>query len=138
MFRQDGEMVAKGRTVLFVSHNMQTVAAGPDRAGNSAARRPHGGDGKIRGNHLEQISGASTSRRMIRFTRRLRERENGTGPEITRVEVHTSSPGQVQQFGKPMTIDIEIQYAGTGSSFQRLVSDFDPEQPAGSSRAEPR
>jgi lipopolysaccharide transport system ATP-binding protein len=33
---------------------------------------------------------------------------SGTDPEITRVELHTSRSGQLQEFGKSMTIDVEI------------------------------
>ena len=90
-----------GRTVLFVSHNMQTVAGLTERAillqsGRVAAI---GRTSEIIEEYLAEQGEAIT----------LYERAaSGTQPEITRVELHTTRPGQLQEFGKPMTIDVEI------------------------------
>jgi ABC-type polysaccharide/polyol phosphate transport system ATPase subunit len=91
-----------GRTVLFVSHNMQTVAGLTERAillqsGRVAAI---GRSAEIIEQYLAEQGPAST----------VYERAaSGTQPEITRVELHTTRFGQLQQFGKPMTIDVEIR-----------------------------
>ena len=90
-----------GRTVLFVSHNMQTVAGLTERAillqsGRVAAI---GRTSEIIEQYLAEQGAAST----------VYERPaSGTQPEITRVELHTTRSGQLQEFGKPMTIDVEI------------------------------
>ena len=92
---------SSGRTVLFVSHNMQTVAGLTERAillrdGRIAAM---GRSAEI----IEEYLASHTAEDPA-----YRKAPSGSEPEITRVEVHTSAPGQVQQYGKPMSLDIEI------------------------------
>ncbi|HWO36793.1 MAG TPA: ABC transporter ATP-binding protein [Candidatus Acidoferrum sp.] len=112
-----------GRTVLFVSHNMQTVAGLTERAillqsGRIAAI---GRSAEIIEQYLAEQGPTNT----------IYERPaSGTHPEITRVELHTSRSGQLQQFGKPMAIDIEI-YApelvpNAAVSFQIMTSRHQP------------
>ena len=89
-----------GRTVLFVSHNMQTITGLTQRAvllreGRVAAIGPSAAV-------VEQYLAASASQEMI-YTAPPRDE-----PTITRVEVKTSGPAHVQQYGKPMTIEIEV------------------------------
>ena len=112
-----------GKTVLFVSHNMQTVAGLTERAvllhgGRVAAI---GRSGEI----IEQYLSSELSDDAV-----YRKAATGTEPEITRVELHTSRPGQLQQFGKPMSIDIEIsapdQIPNAAISFQVMTSTNQP------------
>ena len=90
-----------GRTVLFVSHNMQTIAGLTDRAillqaGHVVAI---GRSTEIIKRYLAALApGIAVYHRVA----------SGQRPEITQVELHTSSPGHLQQFGKPMTVDVEI------------------------------
>jgi lipopolysaccharide transport system ATP-binding protein len=66
----------------------------------------------------------------IRDDAMYRKAASGTQPEITRVELHTSDPGQLQQFGKPMRIDIEIsapeQIPNSAISFQIMTNSHQP------------
>jgi lipopolysaccharide transport system ATP-binding protein len=94
-------VAGSGRAVLLVSHNMQTVAGLAESAlllesGRVAAI---GSSAEV----IEQYLATAARGETV-----YRKTTTGTGPEISRVELHTSSPGQVQQFGKPMTVDIEI------------------------------
>ena len=90
-----------GRTVLFVSHNMQTITGLTQRAV------------LLRNGRVASI-GASNDvvqeylRSMTAGVEAFAAAPRGTHPEITRVELHPSGPGAVQQFGKPMAIDIEL------------------------------
>jgi lipopolysaccharide transport system ATP-binding protein len=112
-----------GRTVLFVSHNMQTVAGLTERAillqsGRVAAI---GRSAEI----IEEYLASHTVDDPV-----YRKVASGTEPEIIRVEVHTTCPGQVQQFGKPMTVDIEIHtpepVPNSNVSFQILNTSNQP------------
>lgn len=90
-----------GRTVLFVSHNMQTVAGLTERAillesGRVAAIGPST-------EVIDQYLAAHTSGDTA-----YEKTAGGTHPEITRVELYTSGPANMQQFGKPMTVEVEI------------------------------
>lgn len=90
-----------GRTVLLVSHNMQTIAAFTERtillsSGRVAAIGP---SRDVIEQYLTEHASATTI-----YTQPMR----GEYAEITRVELHTSGPGMLQQFGKPMRVDIEI------------------------------
>jgi lipopolysaccharide transport system ATP-binding protein len=97
--------VAKaGRTVLFVSHNLQTVTGLTDRAillkGGKVIT--DGPPATVVANYLSnQVDGGAT------YERPQADRDSDQ-PQITRVEMHTSSPGNVHQFGKPMKVEIEI------------------------------
>ncbi len=114
---------SSGRTVLFVSHNMQTVAGLTERA-----ILLHGGRMVAMGKSAEIIEQYLAHQPADDPV--YQKTASGTGPEITRVEVHTSSPGQVQQFGKPMTIDIEIHtpepVPNSNVSFQILTPSNQP------------
>jgi lipopolysaccharide transport system ATP-binding protein len=112
-----------GRTVLFVSHNMQTVAGLTERAILLRSGRvvAIGRSVEI----IEQyLAGLATGHAVYQQTPR------GTHPEITRVELHTSSPGQLQQFGKPMTVVVEIHapepVPNANVSFQIMTSSNQP------------
>jgi lipopolysaccharide transport system ATP-binding protein len=90
-----------GRTVLFVSHNMQTITGLTQRAvllreGRVAAIGPSA-------DVVQQYLQASSS-----GIEAFEKAPAGMQPEITRVQLHASGPGSVQQFGKPMTLDIEL------------------------------
>ena len=112
-----------GRTVLFVSHNMQTVAGLTERAvllhdGRVVAM---GRSAEIIEQYLAEQGPTNT----------VYERAaSGTLPEITRVELNTSRSAQFQQFGKPMTIDIEIHapepVPNAAVSFQIMTSKHQP------------
>jgi lipopolysaccharide transport system ATP-binding protein len=90
-----------GRTVLFVSHNMQTITGLTERAvllksGHVAAI---GRSAEVVEQYLsEEAPGDGI----------YEKTPGGVHPEITRVQLHITGPGNVQQFGKPMTIDVEI------------------------------
>jgi lipopolysaccharide transport system ATP-binding protein len=93
-----------GRTVLFVSHNMQSVAGLTERtmllqSGRVAAIGPSA-------EVIEQYLGARATGEAI-----YNKASCGKHPEITRVQLLTSGPGQLQQVGKPMTVEIEIHTA---------------------------
>jgi lipopolysaccharide transport system ATP-binding protein len=112
-----------GRTVLFVSHNMQTVAGLTERAillqsGRVAAI---GRSAEIIEQYLAEQGPAGT----------VYERAaSGTQPEITRVELHTTCSGQLQQFGRPMAVDVEIHapesVPNAAVSFQIMTSRHQP------------
>ena len=96
--------VAKsGRTVIFVSHNMQTVKGLTDRAillqsGQMVENGPsHVVVEKFLSNQgpAESVYTADSSK-------------NTAEPRITRVELHTSHPCNMHQFGKPLKIAIEV------------------------------
>lgn len=116
--------VAKGgRTVLFVSHNMQTVTGLTERtillqAGRVAAIGPSAAV-------VEQYLGAQVSSDGI-----YERTWGGNHPEITRVQLHVSGPANVQQFGKPMTVDLEIttpeSVPNAAISFQVMTSSHQP------------
>jgi lipopolysaccharide transport system ATP-binding protein len=89
-----------GRTVLFVSHNMQTVAALTNRAvllvdGCATAV---GTTSEVIDRYL-----ADNVRSSLVY-----EKEPSGEVEISRVEIRTSGPGDLQQYGKPMSIVIDI------------------------------
>ena len=90
-----------GRTVLFVSHNMQMVAGLTERAmllegGHLAAIGP---STQVIDRYLsEQATGEAF----------FQKAPSGQTPEITKVTLHTSGPGEIHQHGKAMSIDIEL------------------------------
>ena len=114
---------SSGRTVLFVSHNMQTVAGLTERAillhgGRMVAM---GKSDEIIEQYLAEQGPTSTV---------YQQAASGAHPEITRVELHTSRAGQLQEFGKPMTIDVEIHapepVPNAAVSFQIVTSRHQP------------
>jgi lipopolysaccharide transport system ATP-binding protein len=112
-----------GRTVLFVSHNMQTVTGLTQRAvlleaGRVAAVGP---SYDVVERYLQRsVSGSGIYEKAF----------DGTRPEVTRVQLHISGPGPVQQFGKPMTVDIELStpeaVPNANVSFQIMTRDQQP------------
>ena len=89
-----------GRTVLFVSHNMQTITGLTERAvllreGRVAAIGP---SNEVVTKFLEASRTAGS----------VFVAQAGAEPAITRVELRTSGPAHIQQHGRPMTIDIEV------------------------------
>ncbi len=112
-----------GRTVLFVSHNMQTVAGLTERA----ILLQHG---RVVGNGrsteiIDQYLGEFATDDSV-----YEKGASDAHPEITRAELHTSNPGQLQQFGKPMSVDIEIHtpepVPNAALSFQIMTSGHQP------------
>jgi lipopolysaccharide transport system ATP-binding protein len=112
-----------GRTVLFVSHNMQTVAGLTERA-----VLLHGGRVVAMGRSAEIIEQYLLEQGPTNTV--YQQIASGTRPEITLVELHTSRSGQLQQFGKPMTIDVEIHapepVPNAAVSFQIVTSRHQP------------
>jgi lipopolysaccharide transport system ATP-binding protein len=90
-----------GRTVLFVSHNMQTVTGLTTRALLLEAGRvvAMGTPARV----VEQYVAAQTTEDMTYTAKPTWDR-----PEITRVELETSGPSRLQQHGKPFAVNIEI------------------------------
>jgi lipopolysaccharide transport system ATP-binding protein len=95
------DVAQHGRTVLFVSHNMQTVAGLTESAVmlENGAAVAHGPSREIIGRYLAVGSELNTSYRA--------DPKEGQ-PSITRVELKTSGPGPVQQHGRPMSVEIDI------------------------------
>jgi hypothetical protein len=116
-------VAASGRTVLFVSHSMQTVAGLTQRAIllDSGRVRAIGRSREIVEQYLAEPAPGDTV---------YQQTASKIRPEITRVELRTSGPGQVQEFGKPMTIDVEIStpepVPNAAVSFQIITSNHQP------------
>ncbi|MEZ5320124.1 MAG: polysaccharide ABC transporter ATP-binding protein [Vicinamibacterales bacterium] len=96
-----GEVTRGGRTVLFVSHNMEAVATLTQRAVLLV-------DGRVAkaGPSQEVISaylghGAATN---LEYTGSVAPDRNG----VSRLRLHTSSPHNVQQHGAPMTLEADL------------------------------
>jgi lipopolysaccharide transport system ATP-binding protein len=112
-----------GRTVLFVSHNMQTISALTDRCVwlangtcNSAGKTED-----IIKRYLDD-SAARDSRYFDSPSQR--------DPKVTRIEVLTSEPGGIHAFGKPLKFQFEINtprpVKGAALSFQVMHGDTQP------------
>jgi lipopolysaccharide transport system ATP-binding protein len=94
-------VASSGRTVLFVSHNMQTVAGLTERAilldaGRVTAAGPS--------SEVIQAYLADHASRDATFERA----PTGERPEFTRVALRTSGPGPLQQHGQPLVVEIDI------------------------------
>jgi lipopolysaccharide transport system ATP-binding protein len=94
-------VASSGRTVLFVSHNMQAVVGLTDRCillegGQVVAVGPSE-------DVIYRYLGMHTSTNQI-YEANLQSDE----PHLMRVAIRPSGPGQVQGHGKPMAIDIDI------------------------------
>jgi lipopolysaccharide transport system ATP-binding protein len=94
-------VAGSGRTVIFVSHNMQTISGLTDRAIllNSGRVVANGPSSMVVQEYLRTEGSGETV-----YTKD----QAGNRPEITRVELKTSSMGNLQHFGKPMTVEIEV------------------------------
>jgi lipopolysaccharide transport system ATP-binding protein len=94
-------VAAAGRTVLFVSHNMQTVAGLTDRSlllenGKVTAIGP---SQEVIHRYLAHQSDNEVV---------YRKEPEGTRPEFTYVGLSTSGPGPMQRHGAPMAVEMEI------------------------------
>ncbi len=93
----------EGRTVLFVSHNMQAVSTLTQRCVllNKGRMINVGPTADVINQYLKLVGGAS--REQIYTAAPLPD-----APRITRVELKTSEPNNVQMNGKPMEVQIEL------------------------------
>ena len=90
-----------GRTVLFVSHNMQTVSGLTERC-----LLLEDGQVTVLGPTEEVIQRylANNAGHEAIFSKE----PEGTEPEFTFVKLQTSDPGNLQRHGEPMSVEIEI------------------------------
>ena len=95
-------VAASGRTVLFVSHNMQTVASLTDRCIclERGAIVASGSPGDV----LKQYLAVQSTESQV-----YAGPADPVSPTITRVELKTSHPGNTQNFGMPMEVHIQIE-----------------------------
>jgi lipopolysaccharide transport system ATP-binding protein len=91
----------QGRTVLFVSHNMDAVLSLTREAVMLADGRVamQGPSPEVVSAYLRGSGGA---------TAEYIGKANGVDPAVTRVRIHTSLPGNVQFHGEPMEIECEV------------------------------
>src|SRR5262249_28625580 len=90
-----------GRTVLFVSHNLQTVAGLTERS-----ILLENGKAVIIGPSQEVIHkylADQTTNSII-----YRNEPSGTRPEFTNVKLRLSGPSALQRHGAPMAVEVEI------------------------------
>ena len=95
------DVAGAGRTVLFVSHNMQTVAGLTERCLLLEGGRTVtvGATNEVIQRYLAGNSEAEHE---------YRKEPTGTHPEFTSVTLVTSEPGGVQRHGAAMSVEIEI------------------------------
>ena len=112
-----------GRTVLFVSHNMQTVSALTNQTillanGTSVAVGPTNAI-------VERYLADNVVNQPL-----YEKVPSGQAPEICRVELNTSGPGDLQQYGKPMAIAIDVdtpeKISNAALSFQIMTAAHQP------------
>jgi lipopolysaccharide transport system ATP-binding protein len=118
--------VAKsGRTALFVSHNMQTVTGLTDRAILLDAGRV-----VANGPPTEVVEQYLSNQAVGDAVYEQTYDQDSNQPQITRVEVCTSNPNNLHQFGKPMTVAIEVttpdKVSNSAISFQIMTSSHQP------------
>ena len=98
-----GDVAREGRTVLFVSHNMEAVSTLTDRclvlSGGEKVFLGRTNDAIGKYNELSDYGSAR-----IVYTAAASAIE----PRVTRVELHTSKPGNVQFHGESLEVHIEI------------------------------
>ena len=94
----------EGRTVLFVSHNMQAVSTLTQRCVLLSKGRMHmvGSTPDIIAEYLRMVGGGTSDQ--IYTAAALPDK-----PKITRVEIKTSEPHNVQMNGQPLEIHIELK-----------------------------
>jgi len=92
-----------GRTVLFVSHNLQAVSTLTQRCVLLNKGRMHsvGPTADVIGEYLKLVGGQSADQ--VYSAPPLPDK-----PKITRVELQTSEPHNVQMNGQPMEVRIEL------------------------------
>jgi len=96
-----GEVAKEGRTVLFVSHNLQAISTL-----TSTSIMLAGGQCISHGPTLGVIDTYLREGRNESLV--YSDQPSTSEPRITRVEVHTSEAGNVQISGKPLEVSIEI------------------------------
>lgn len=110
-----GDVAREGRTVLFVSHNLQAISTLTNETIMLA-----GGHCRCHGPTLSVID--TYLREGRDETLVYSDQPSSSEPKITRVEVHTSEAGNVQINGKPLEVSIEIStpipIKGASLSFQ--------------------
>jgi lipopolysaccharide transport system ATP-binding protein len=94
----------EGRTVLFVSHNMQAVSTLTNRCVLMNKGRMHmvAKTPEVIAEYLKMVGGQVADQ--IYVANALPDK-----PKITRIELKTSEPHNVQMNGKPMEVHIEIK-----------------------------
>lgn len=105
----------QGRTVLFVSHNMQAISTLTDQSilldrGRSIA---YGPTSEVVDRYQRELETAPSS---------YRGSGSGDQPSVKEVDVRTSRPGNVHVVGEPIefmfTLDVPTPTSGTALSFQ--------------------
>ena len=129
------DVTAEGRTVLFVSHDMQAISTLTSRSLylKNGAVSFEGGTGDVIRHYLNEGVQKAGSFRTDRV---------GNSPQILAVEVSTSHPGQVHFQGEPFTVSFEVftPVSLTNAAFSFCIVDrhdnrivhawcFDDEQP---------
>lgn len=118
--------VAKsGRTVIFVSHNMQTVKGLTDRA-----ILLQSGQLIENGSSHEVVEKFLSNQGPGEAVYTADSNKNTDQPRITRVELATSHPCNMHQFGKPLKIVVEVQtpeaIPNSAISFHIMTSSHQP------------
>lgn len=118
-----GDVAKEGRTILFVSHNMQAISTLTQRClllsrGKCVSNGP---TAQVIADYLQE----SAPDELI-YT----DAPSSDKPKVTRVEVRTSLPNNVQVNGQPMEVHFEITTPvpvnGASLSFQALNSMVQP------------
>ncbi len=108
----------EGRTVLFVSHNMEAVTTLTKRCVLLSGGRvlAAGDTPAIISRYLGQDAGGAPEYRGV---------PTGTAPTITRITVSTSLPGNVQRHADSMTVECEVDMPRPmdGARFEITVCD---------------
>ena len=112
-----------GRTVILVSHNMQTVAGLTENSIFLEAGR-QGAFGPSEKVIQEYLAKYSTNISVYK------KEPSGKIPEITHVQLHTTDPGGLQRHGSPMTVEIEVftpeSLSNSAISFQIFTAMHQP------------
>jgi lipopolysaccharide transport system ATP-binding protein len=118
-----GEVAKQGRTVLFVSHNMQAISTLTDNCALLSSGRcvSQGSTNEVISVYLRE--GCSDS---LVYT----APPSSSEPRITRVALQTSEPANTQICGQPLEVQLEITAPGpvdgASISFQARNSLFQP------------
>jgi lipopolysaccharide transport system ATP-binding protein len=114
-----------GRTVIFVSHNMQTVKGLTDRSIllQNGCLTENGPSHEVVEKFLSNQGPAET----IYLADKNKQSDQ---PQITRVELKTSHPCNMHQFGKPLKVEIEVNTSeaipNSAISFHIMTSSHQP------------
>ncbi len=98
------EVAGGGRTVLFVSHNLAAIAELTTRAIllNSGSVKAEGSASEVIAAYLHEYKNQTS------YT--LSAAEGIERPHVTKVEIQTSQPSGVHQYGEPLEIRFRIQH----------------------------